>query len=354
MIYNKKGHLILLIVLAIFMMGVANQDSPISKEQKKKLEQADQLNQNAQKLLTQVDVLYKELEFQNSLSTRDDKKIKKIGEKIFSIQLKAMELYEIVYLLESSVYAELIPKLKAEYTDSKDSTLIIELIGVKAYEQFFKENKQIRDTSSFKESEAYQRYLDLAEIVKKDSLSTENNANLISYYVGGKGLEYKSQINYNQNEEDSPNSKSKKQLKFESKKTDSGEGTLKAEKNSINNDADESDSQTTDLNREIETNTDSAKTKNDLVFKVQIAADRVKLSLNKLNSIYKGQKEILMFEKDDWFKYCVGNFDTFNEANACREKCGVPDAFVIAFQGGVWIDVLRAKKIEREKLTNTK
>ena len=88
-------------------------------------------------------------------------------------------------------------------------------------------------------------------------------------------------------------------------------------------------------------------TENNIVFKVQIAADKRLLSSEKLHAIYSGYEKINRFEEDNWYKYSVGEFNNFNDANEFRKNCGAKGAFVIAFKGNNKMNVLEAKKAQK-------
>jgi N-acetylmuramoyl-L-alanine amidase len=72
---------------------------------------------------------------------------------------------------------------------------------------------------------------------------------------------------------------------------------------------------------------------NGTVYKVQILASDVKLTPN--NKKLKGLEAEFYFEKK-LYKYTVGSFSTFEEANKKRREVSkhFPDAFVIAFRNG--------------------
>ena len=71
-----------------------------------------------------------------------------------------------------------------------------------------------------------------------------------------------------------------------------------------------------------------------IIFKVQIAADVVPLSLKKLRDIYPS-KEIINNEVDDGiYRYSVGYYNTYEEAAVAIKKMGVKGAFVIAYRNG--------------------
>lgn len=71
-----------------------------------------------------------------------------------------------------------------------------------------------------------------------------------------------------------------------------------------------------------------------IVFKVQIAADVVPLSIKRLREIYPS-KDIISNEEDGGiFRYSVGYYNTYEEAAAAIKKMGVKGAFVIAYRNG--------------------
>ncbi len=77
---------------------------------------------------------------------------------------------------------------------------------------------------------------------------------------------------------------------------------------------------------------------NVVVFKVQILASDVRLSAG--NKKLKGQ-DVDYYQENRLYKYTVGNFRTFVEANRKRKEVAArfPDAFVIAFRNGQKIAV---------------
>jgi hypothetical protein len=72
----------------------------------------------------------------------------------------------------------------------------------------------------------------------------------------------------------------------------------------------------------------------DIVFKVQIAADRIVLNDNKLKSIYSGVKEIEMNKGNGWYRYSVGNCPTYYHAERLKKYVNVRGAFVVAYKEG--------------------
>jgi hypothetical protein len=82
-----------------------------------------------------------------------------------------------------------------------------------------------------------------------------------------------------------------------------------------------------------ELNTTISYTPKNLIFKVQIAAAPQELSLETLRSIYTPKPgEIINNEiEDNWYKYALGNFATYEQASDYKQSINVPDAFIIAY-----------------------
>ncbi len=65
-------------------------------------------------------------------------------------------------------------------------------------------------------------------------------------------------------------------------------------------------------------------------YRIQIAADREPLTQRTLQQLYKGDKKISIINEDGYNKYSIGDFDTFEEAEAYKTKMGIPNSFVAA------------------------
>ena len=75
-------------------------------------------------------------------------------------------------------------------------------------------------------------------------------------------------------------------------------------------------------------------TDEELIFRIQVAANRSQLSQRTLQSIYYGQKKIEMIMEDGWFKYSIGDFQDYKSADKFRSQCGVSNAFIVAYRKG--------------------
>lgn len=71
-----------------------------------------------------------------------------------------------------------------------------------------------------------------------------------------------------------------------------------------------------------------------IIYKVQIAASNTPLSLEKLNRIYKTDEIINNDLEDNIYKYSIGYYSTYEEADALRNKIGVKGAFIVAYRNG--------------------
>lgn len=71
-----------------------------------------------------------------------------------------------------------------------------------------------------------------------------------------------------------------------------------------------------------------------LHFRVQIAASPNPISPVRLDSIYKGTKNILLLQDDGWYRYLIGRCPTYHHADSLRKYTGLGEAFVVAYEDG--------------------
>ena len=77
---------------------------------------------------------------------------------------------------------------------------------------------------------------------------------------------------------------------------------------------------------------------NNVVYRVQIAASKVKLSETKLDKIYPVENrfpehKIMSVDIDEpWYKYLVGKYTTYEEADKARQQMNVKGAFIVAYK----------------------
>ncbi|MBN1142995.1 MAG: hypothetical protein JXA72_01165 [Bacteroidales bacterium] len=101
-----------------------------------------------------------------------------------------------------------------------------------------------------------------------------------------------------------------------------------------------------------ETAVDSSLLK-EVIFKVQIAAHTMPLSEEYLNLIYKDKIPIDMIYEDNWYKYSIGRYKTFEEAEATLIETNIKKAFVVAYSEGKKMSTQEALElIEKRKAAN--
>jgi len=67
-------------------------------------------------------------------------------------------------------------------------------------------------------------------------------------------------------------------------------------------------------------------------FRVQIAAHTVQLKGDYIRTFYTGTDTVREIMEGAWFKYQIGSFDNYRDADRLRIACRVPRAFVVAYQ----------------------
>lgn len=71
-----------------------------------------------------------------------------------------------------------------------------------------------------------------------------------------------------------------------------------------------------------------------IIYRVQLAANKSQLTQRALQKIYYGNKKVEMIMEDGWFKYSIGDFPDFKSADKFRSQCGVDNAFIVAYRKG--------------------
>ena len=83
-------------------------------------------------------------------------------------------------------------------------------------------------------------------------------------------------------------------------------------------------------------------------FRVQIAAHTVQLTQEYIKTFYTGQDSIVEVPEGAWFKYQIGNYDNFRDAEKLRRSCRIPRAFIVAYQDGKKLTIKKALAILQE------
>ena len=79
-----------------------------------------------------------------------------------------------------------------------------------------------------------------------------------------------------------------------------------------------------------------------VLFSVQIAAHTSPLPKEYLEKIYHGNMEVHEKTEGGWFKYTIGNYDNFTDANALLQRCKVERAFIVAYHNGEKLTIKEA------------
>jgi hypothetical protein len=72
----------------------------------------------------------------------------------------------------------------------------------------------------------------------------------------------------------------------------------------------------------------------EVIYRIQLAANRSQLSQRALSRMYYGNKTVEMINENGWYKYSVGDFDTYDEANKFRKSTGMRNVSVVAYRKG--------------------
>ena len=86
--------------------------------------------------------------------------------------------------------------------------------------------------------------------------------------------------------------------------------------------------------------TNSLPSSSEIVYRVQVAASRDPLTEKRLREIYCGHEQVTMVYEEDWFKYLIGRYLTFDAAAQVVKQNCVPDAFVVVYQNGKRLDIM--------------
>jgi hypothetical protein len=89
----------------------------------------------------------------------------------------------------------------------------------------------------------------------------------------------------------------------------------------------------------------------EVIFKVQIAAHTMPLSEEYLNLIYKGSIPIDMIFEENWYKYSIGRYSTFEEAEATLIETNIKKAFVVAYSEGKKMSTREAIELIEKRRT---
>lgn len=83
-----------------------------------------------------------------------------------------------------------------------------------------------------------------------------------------------------------------------------------------------------------------------LAYRIQILADQKPWSAKKLQRLYRGNLKIDERQSDGYYKYWVGCYRSYAEAQAAEQSMKLKQSFIVCFNEGVQIHVTEAQEIE--------
>ncbi|MBQ1698434.1 MAG: hypothetical protein II075_11210 [Bacteroidales bacterium] len=86
-----------------------------------------------------------------------------------------------------------------------------------------------------------------------------------------------------------------------------------------------------------------------LAYRIQILADKSQWNPSKLKKLYRGNLKVDETEREGFYKYWIGCFRTYAEAQAAEQAMRLKESFIVSFYNGVQIHITEAQQIE-EKL----
>ncbi len=85
-----------------------------------------------------------------------------------------------------------------------------------------------------------------------------------------------------------------------------------------------------------------------LAYRIQILADKSQWNPNKLKRLYRGNLKIDETEREGFYKYWIGCFRTYAEAQAAEQSMRLKESFIVSFYNGVQIHITEAQQIESQ------
>lgn len=315
-----KSTLIILIISSLVTnWGYSQSDKSqlrveFSKADKSKLKKADRYVADAGALMkTGEQELIQLTELREQAASSSDKrerkklekKAKKMEKKFLKTQAKASKKFESGNKTIYTIYHNYLKKLKQKAdADRRNACLSLQSKAAKNYKKARSKRNKARRTKDVVKSN---KELTDANRLEAEAIGFQENA--FGIYQGWIPLETE------QEEQDDP------------------VVTPIADNSDSGYEADITETSDDDTGFVVEQEvTNNATTSDDLVFKVQIAASKTPLSLEKLLSIYQTDETINNEKEGDWYKYSVGFFKTYEEANQFKQTIGVTDAFVIVYR----------------------
>ncbi|MBU8891964.1 MAG: hypothetical protein KOO66_04245 [Bacteroidales bacterium] len=391
----RKRYLIIWMISSIFLLMGFTKDLPFDKEDQKKLEKAQKLNQEAQKLIDKANSLYSEIAEYDASNPKNANKTEKLKDEAVDCQLSAVELQKEANFIEFNVLKNVIPELKTKFLVNNEIPLELKLMEEQAEELFYKAEKLRNEAYKLEKREKDERYLKLLNAQEHEKSGLDRLNQVIDIYSGNQKIDIEDQtrLSTDQNGKEVVINEELLNAYINYVNTEDSVLSLNIFRNLLYSDSlsvtsmkdvwddylyseaedaeiiepDEVDIVAESINQNILKQADEISSKtpetnikdtysevsDDIIYKVQIAADKKPLSQNTLRRIYNGNKEIKMIIEEGWSKYSIGDFNTFSEADDYKKTLSVGDAFVVAYKNGVKVDLFALKR-DRKKPTYEK
>jgi hypothetical protein len=83
-----------------------------------------------------------------------------------------------------------------------------------------------------------------------------------------------------------------------------------------------------------------------LAYRIQILADKSQWNSGKIKRLYRGNLKVDETEREGFYKYWIGCFRTYAEAQAAEQSMKLKESFIVSFYNGVQIHITEAQEIE--------
>ncbi len=340
--------LIFIILFAGFLIYLdsptanAQGDDPQIAELKKKFDNSDQREydkaiekfKTGQSMRSDADKLFEQAKQRTESSANASEKVKKkskkeadkLEKKAITKRVKASETLAESNKIVYNIYKKYLKKFGTAATETKRNQ-------VKTLE---KESDDYYLQAKSKRQKANSTKIDIADAYKYSLAADESESNAISVQIQAFGIYFDW---YTVDDKSVKSNEAK----------DGNDGSLTSNDNSsISNPYLTNTTTTTSNNTPKDSVPETSKTKGfeiykggdinnskkGLIFKVQIAASPVPLSIEKLRKIYPSNEILNNEMEDNLYKYSVGRFSSYEQAYAYKQRMGVKGAFVIAYRDG--------------------
>lgn len=90
-----------------------------------------------------------------------------------------------------------------------------------------------------------------------------------------------------------------------------------------------------------------------IFYQVQIAAHTLRISPKYISdNVYHGDMPVQEIKEDGWYKYTIGRYKTFEEANNLLKSVKIPKAFVVAYKNGKRVPIKEVNEQPVQKSLN--